>query len=1193
MNVYCCMWIRKTVERHKGVVVLATLILLLATSFFPSSVSGTDRNINIPSSILFIDGDWIVSDTNVTENAEIILNGNLTITSTGNLTLSNVTLRINQTANKTCKINVEPGGSLYVQSGSNITSNNTYYYLFTVYGRLWMNGTQLSMMGVLAGSWGGIHVFSNDVYIHNSTIFNNKGAGITVEGKNLTVYNTIFYNCYRGILVETQSNLTVEGCTFRQLGDTGIDSSVGGIVKVNNSDFYDIVYWGVLAYWQVSASISNCTFVNVSEKPVYALAYSTVWVNDSSIQNINKWWGVYVRDRSIAHIRNLTASGCDNAIDVSLWSNLTLEHSNLSGNNWSGVYISQSNVTITDCTVNNNNGGLIVGSGYCNTTIINSTLEGNGVGVVCGAANTTLLNTTVSGSTSTDFDVSSYGWIFVEWFLHVYVIDLNDVPVRNANVRVYDLFGNLVSNGYTETDGCLRWIVATERTMNKSGIAIEPVTITYYTPHNITAEFNAVTNSTMTYIDVSKEVVIRLDIVVEYDPPVINHMPIAITQIGKPIGIYANVSDYSGVKDVVLYYQNVGDTWYTAVNMSLVSGDVNNGTWNATIPAQTITGNVHYFILASDVFGNNATAPMAGNYTVKICGPPVANAGPDQSVIEDEVVQFNGSGSTGDFSIIWYNWSFGDGSYGNGTNPTPSHAYPRAGIYVVTLNVTDSVGQWNSDTSTIFVNNVAPTANAGGNKSGNEGQPITFNGSASTDTPSDVPTHTYVWYFGDGNSASGKIVTHVYVDDGFYKATLMVTDDNGFTDSDTVNVTVSNVAPSITPVSDQIAQEGVPFTLKLNASDVPADVLTFSDNTTLFAIDPVTGIIQFTPTNDDVGMHHVRVNVTDDDGGSNSTAFNITVLNTNDAPVMAYIPTETATEDVLFALQVNASDPDVGDVLAYSLTASPDGMTIDDATGLISWTPTNADVGAHHVIVRVTDANGTFAERDFWITVANVNDPPIIVTTALPNATEGFIYFANVTAQDPDQNDVLTFSLTEAPAFLSIDPKSGLLYGIPTNADVGVHAVIVNVSDGQAFVLKEFNLTVSNVNTPPVITSTPPGIAKVSQTYNYTISAHDEDIGDTLTFGLSEAPEGMTIDSQTGTITWTPAEAQAGKTYQVVVNVSDGHATTVQTFPIVVENLPEESYHPIFDDYIWVGIVLFLIAMVILLTIAMRGREEE
>ena len=43
---------------------------------------------------------------------------------------------------------------------------------------------------------------------------------------------------------------------------------------------------------------------------------------------------------------------------------------------------------------------------------------------------------------------------------------------------------------------------------------------------------------------------------------------------------------------------------------------------------------------------------------------------------------------------------------------------------------------------------------------------------------------------------------------------------------------------------------------------------------------------------------------------------------------------------------MNATDPDAGDTLTYSLTTAPTGMTINATTGLISWTPTKAQVGA-------------------------------------------------------------------------------------------------------------------------------------------------------------------------------------------------------------------------------------------------------
>ncbi|MEW5937318.1 MAG: PKD domain-containing protein [Candidatus Thermoplasmatota archaeon] len=570
--------------------------------------------------------------------------------------------------------------------------------------------------------------------------------------------------------------------------------------------------------------------------------------------------------------------------------------------------------------------------------------------------------------------------------------------------------------------------------------------------------------------------------------------------------------------------------------------------------------------------------------------PPIADAGPDQAISEDETAFFDGSGSYDDVDILWYNWSFGDGSYDFGTNNITSHTYTTAGTYIVTLNVTNILRQWSTDTCLVFVNNVAPIANAGSDKTGNEGQAISFDGSASWDTASDNSTLTYVWYFGDGNSKAGKVVSHAYGDNGIYNATLVVTDDNGYTSSGTIAVTVNNLPPTIEPVPDQTVSQDNQFTLKLNASDVPADVLTFSDNTTLFDIDPVTGIIRFTPTNADVGRHFVNVTVADDGGDSSAINFNITVLNVNDPPTLQPIPSQTATQDVPFTFQVDASDPDAGDVLTYSLTAYPTGMIITSA-GLITWMPTNSDVGSHAVTVRVEDDTGVFDESTFVISVANINDAPMITTASLSNATESSMYMVVIQAEDIDRNE-LTFSFDFAPRFLSIDSRTGLIYGMPTESEVGAHQIILNVSDGTTFVTKVFNLTVINVNDLPVITSYPITVAKPGIEYAYTVIAEDADVGDFLVYSLIEGPEGMMIDAQTGIIMWTPTDSQAGQTFQVVVQVSDGQGTTAQTFSVTVDDLPVEQYRPLFDDYVWTGIVLLLITMIVIMSLASRWGKE-
>ena len=94
--------------------------------------------------------------------------------------------------------------------------------------------------------------------------------------------------------------------------------------------------------------------------------------------------------------------------------------------------------------------------------------------------------------------------------------------------------------------------------------------------------------------------------------------------------------------------------------------------------------------------------------------PPIANAGPDQTLLVGESVNFDGSGSSDpDGTIVSYEWDFdagvdsdGDGDPTNdadATGVTASHIYANAGTYTVTLTVTDDDGATGTDTATITV----------------------------------------------------------------------------------------------------------------------------------------------------------------------------------------------------------------------------------------------------------------------------------------------------------------------------------------------------------------------------------------------------------------------------------------------------------------------------------------------------------
>ena len=158
-------------------------------------------------------------------------------------------------------------------------------------------------------------------------------------------------------------------------------------------------------------------------------------------------------------------------------------------------------------------------------------------------------------------------------------------------------------------------------------------------------------------------------------------------------------------------------------------------------------------------------------------------------------VFLNGSASWDDEAITSFEWNFGDGSIGIGS--TLEHAYLRPGSYVVTLTVTDNVGQTDSAFRTITVTD--PTQNdppiasfIALQGSGLEALTVGFDAHASFDPDGSIVS--YSWAFGDGNGGNGPNVTHDYTTGGSYTATLTVEDNQG--DTGTTSQTLTLVEPS-------------------------------------------------------------------------------------------------------------------------------------------------------------------------------------------------------------------------------------------------------------------------------------------------------------------------------------------------------------------------------------------------------------
>ena len=149
------------------------------------------------------------------------------------------------------------------------------------------------------------------------------------------------------------------------------------------------------------------------------------------------------------------------------------------------------------------------------------------------------------------------------------------------------------------------------------------------------------------------------------------------------------------------------------------------------------------------------------------------------------------SGSTStdsDGTITGYLWDFGDGN--SATGVAPGHTYTTAGTYDVTLTVTDDDGATDVATTELTVGPPPPNQDPVAHITGS----CTFLScplSGGTSTDSDGTITGYLWDFGDGTIASGVAPGRTYTDAGTYLVTLTVTDNDGATDTDTLEVTVT------------------------------------------------------------------------------------------------------------------------------------------------------------------------------------------------------------------------------------------------------------------------------------------------------------------------------------------------------------------------------------------------------------------
>ena len=359
--------------------------------------------------------------------------------------------------------------------------------------------------------------------------------------------------------------------------------------------------------------------------------------------------------------------------------------------------------------------------------------------------------------------------------------------------------------------------------------------------------------------------------------------------------------------------------------------------------------------------------------------------------------------------------------------------------------------------------------------------------------------------------------------------TYLVSDGEGGTDLATVTVTVqgANDAPTLVPGGDIPAQEAedsdtlTPLDVSGAFTDIDGEDLTFTspDIPSWMSIDPVTGVITGTPPADASqggpngdGVYTVTIVATDLDGESVETTVTYTITN---PPPVAIDDVEITDEntilsdsvltdngngadidpdgDVLVITQVNGVDIVPGAVITLPsgalLTMNADGSYDYDPNGQYE----GLDIGetaTDSFTYQISDGEGGFSTATVNLTIEGVNDAPIIVNPndpANPPADPNMVIPAQTGDDSSELTDLdvspffgdvdgedLTFSSPDIPAWMMIDPVTGIITGTPPadasqggpNGD-GVYVVTIVATDPDGTTV-ETQVTYTITNPAPV-----------------------------------------------------------------------------------------------------------------------------